>query len=83
MVTFSITFEEEILFKVLACMYYDSIGSFRDKNCTIRYISQLNWNWRPHNRAGLFSVVLNYMWNCNFSEVVISASKVASVILHA
>ena len=50
-----LTFGKEILFKLLTCMYCDSIGSFKDESCTIGYISQLNWNWRAHNRAGFFN----------------------------
>ena len=50
-----LTFGKEILFKLLTCMYCDSIGSFKDESCIIGYISQLNWNWRAHNRAGFFN----------------------------
>ena len=30
-------------------------GSFKDESCTIGYISQLNRNWRAHNRAAAFN----------------------------
>ena len=58
------------------------MGSFKDESCLIGYVSQLNWNWRAHNKA-IFSMVLSYMWNWNFSEVVISAPKVVSVNMYA
>ena len=41
------------------------IGSFSDESFTIRYISQLKWNWRAHSRVG-FSMVLNDIWHWNF-----------------
>ena len=42
----------------------------------IGYVTQLNRNWRAYNRASFFSMVLNYMCNWNFSEVVVLAPKV-------
>ena len=72
----------EILFKLLACVHCESIGSFKDESCTNGYVSQLNWNWVAPNRT-VFLMALNYMWNWNFSEVVILAPKVGSAILHA
>ena len=38
----SLTFGTEILFELLACMHYESTGSFKDESCTIGYISQLD-----------------------------------------
>ena len=64
-------------------MHFESIGNFKEKSCTIGYVSQLNWNWRAHNRASLFLMVLNYVWNWNFLEVVVLAPKVGPVNLHA
>ena len=50
-----LTFRKEILFELLACIHCECIGTFKDEICTIGYISQLNWNWRAHNRAGFFN----------------------------
>ena len=49
-----LTFGTEILFKLVACMHCESIGSFKDQSYTIGYVPQLNWNWRAPNRAGFF-----------------------------
>ena len=37
-----LTFGAEILFKLVACMHCESIGSFKDQSYTIGYIPQLN-----------------------------------------
>ena len=50
-----VTFGTEIIFKLLACMHHESIGSFNNKSCTIGYISLLNGNWIAHKRAGFFN----------------------------
>ena len=36
------TIGAEILFELLACMHWESIGSFKDEICLIGYVSQLN-----------------------------------------
>ena len=74
-----LTFGTEVLFELLACMHWESIGSFKDKSYLIGYVPELNWNWRALNRASFFSIVLNHMWNWNVSEVVIAAPKFGSV----
>ena len=58
------------------------MGSFKGESYLIGYVSQLSWNWWAHKKA-IFSIVLSYMWNWNFSEVVISASEVGSVNMYA
>ena len=72
----------KMLFELLACMHWESIGSFKKESCSIRYVLRLNWNWRAPHRA-IISMVLNYIWNWNFSEVAISTPKVGSVNLPA
>ena len=42
-------------------MLWEYIGSLKDESCPIGYVPRLNWNWRIHNRASFFSIVLNYM----------------------
>ena len=66
------------------CLYaFGAHRQFQRLQLSIGHVPQLNWNWRALNRASFFSMVLNYTWNWNFSEVVISAPKVASANLHA
>ena len=50
-----LAFGPEILFELLACMHWESIGSFKDERCTIGYVPQLNWNGRAYDSASSFS----------------------------
>ena len=48
-------------FKLQPCMHCESTGSLEDESCTIGYVSQLNLNWRAHNRTGFFNGLELYM----------------------
>ena len=39
-----------MLFELLACMHWESLGSLKDEIYATAYVPQLNLNWRAHNR---------------------------------
>ena len=76
-------FGTETIFEQLYCTHWESIGSFKDHSSLIGYVSQLKIETEGLIIEPVFSMVLDYMWNRNFLEVVITAPKVGSVNLHA